>query len=59
MKKPRDIVELLASTIQKLNAGEIDHKRANAIGFLATIMLGIMKDEIQEYKDNHPWDYNI
>ena len=41
----RDVKRLINNTINELRAGELDSKRANAIGFLANILLKIFETE--------------
>ena len=45
VRNVRDVKRLINNTINELRAGELDSKRANAIGYLANILLKIFETE--------------
>ena len=44
----RDVVTLLADTINRLRTGNLDPRIANAVGYLANILLGALQQEALE-----------
>lgn len=44
-QSPSDIKRLINNTINELRSGEIDSKSANAIGYLANILLKVFETE--------------
>jgi len=46
LRDARDVVELLAETINQVRRGEIDPKVANAVGYLGALMLRAMETTV-------------